>query len=259
MLFDTVGDAVLAHRTEVDSITAAAAIAAPRYAHHTLHAAAFRYPSVALTSVAAVFDAAPIASPGDQTARAAALAAGLINGLREARSGGKEAAQIDLAIGGIVKAARKLTGPAVATSDGSTARTKNGPAAIVTGVVSQLVTPGDTKFRFGYILTAASQKAGAHALSIAQAAAQAAASIGGADFKIGAIVNSIASAGSGFSAEQIRNAARFGKSQAESEVAGAGAAGVRKYQHRSGTTDPLASLVRTLGEAATYGLLQMND
>ena len=242
ILFDTVGDAVLAHRTEVESTAAAAVIAAPRYAHHTLHAAAFRYPSVALASITAVFDAAPIASPGDQTARAAALAAGLINGLREARSGTKEAAQITLAVGRAVKAARKLTGPAVATSDGSAARTKNGPAAIVTGVVSQLVTSGDIKFGFGYILSAAVRKAPTHALSIAQAAAQAAASIGGADFKTGAIVNSIASAGSGFSAEQIRSAARFGKAQAQSEVAGAGATGVRNYEHRSGATDPLPSL-----------------
>ena len=245
LLFDTVGDAVLAHRTEVESIAAAVAIAAPRYAHHTLHAAAFRHPSVALATVAAAFDAAPIASPGDQTARAAAMAAGLINGLREARSGKKEAAQIQLAVGGAVKAARKLSGPAVDTSDGnggSAARTRNGPAAIVTGVVSQLVTPADTKFRFGYILSAAVQKAEGHALSIAQAAAQAAVSIGSAGFKTEAIANSVAGASHEFSAEQIRNAASFGKTKARAEIPGAGAAGVLDYRHRSGTTDPLPSL-----------------
>ncbi len=233
MLFDTVANAVLAHRFDVESITAAAAIGAPRYAHHTLHAAAFRYPSVALATVAAAFDAAPIAAPGDQTARAAALAAGLINGLLEARSGSKEAAQIKLAVGGAVKASRKLT---------SAAQAKNGPASIVTGVVSQLVNPGDAKLRGAFVLGAAVRKAEGHALSIAQAAAQAAVSIGGANLKLDTIVNAVAGATDEFSAAQIQHAAAQGRSKARAQVPGAGAAGVLNYEHHSGTTDPRPSL-----------------
>jgi hypothetical protein len=55
MLFDVVENEVLAHRIDVESITAATVIASPRYAHHTLHAAAFRYPGAALKVVQASF------------------------------------------------------------------------------------------------------------------------------------------------------------------------------------------------------------
>ena len=149
-------------------------------------------------------------------------------------------------MGAAVKAARALTGPAVLTSNGegkhAKSRTKNGPAAIVTGVMSQLVTPGDTKFRSGFVLRAAVGKAPTHALSIAQAAAQAAFSISGTNYNRNSIVLPVADGGGGFSAAQIRNAATFGRSQALALVPGAGAAGVRNYQHRSGATDPIASL-----------------
>jgi hypothetical protein len=74
----------------------------------------------------------------DQPARAAALTAGCVNGIREARFDEKETDQLRVAIGALVKAARKLTGPPVLTSngthDGSRPRTENGPAAVVTGL-----------------------------------------------------------------------------------------------------------------------------
>ena len=246
MLFDTVESAVLAHPTEVLALTAAASIAAPRYAHHTLHAAAFRYPAIALRTVETVFDAAPIGSPGNQTARAAALGAALINGLREARTGTLAANQMRLAVGAAVKSARGLTGPAVATSDGAVAHarltTSNGPAAVITGVASQLVVPEDTFFRGAFLLTTAVPKAPGHALAMTQAAAQTSVSIAGGKVNTNSIVAATAAAAPPFTAAQIRNAAMFGKLKGRLSVPGAGADGVRNYQHRSGTTDPVASL-----------------
>jgi hypothetical protein len=183
MLFDTVENAVLAHRSDIESVTAAAIVAAPRYAHHSLHAAAFRYPGVALKSVQVAFANVPVASAGDQAARAAALTAGCVNGIREARFVGKETEQLRLAIGAAVKAARELTGSPVVTSNGtrngSRPRTENGPAAVVTGLVSQLVKPGDTTLRSRILLTAAVLKAKSHALAMTQAAAHTAVRIAG--------------------------------------------------------------------------------
>ena len=246
MLFDTVESAVLAHPTEVLALTAAASIAAPRYAHHTLHAAAFRYPAIALRTVETVFDAAPIASPGNQTARAAALGAALINGLREARTGTRAASEMRLAVGAAVKSARGLTGPAIATSNGSVGRatlaTSNGPAAVITGVASQLVAPEDIVFRGAFLLTSAIPKAPGHALAMAQAAAQTSVSIAGGKVNTNSIVAATAAGAPPFTAAQIRNAAMFGKLKARQSVPGAGADGVRNYQHRSGTTAPVASL-----------------
>ena len=246
MLFDTVESAVLAHPTDVLGLTAAASIAAPRYAHHTLHAAAFRYPAIALRTVETVFDAAPIADPGNQTARATALGAALINGLREARTGTLAANQMRLAVGAAVKSARGLTGPAVATSNGIAGRasltTSNGPAAVITGVTSQLIVPEDTAFRAAFLLTAAIPKAPGHALAMAQAAAQASVSIAGGKVNTNSIVSAVAAGAPPFHAGQIQNAAAWGKLKARLGVPGAGAEGVRNYQHRSGTTDPVASL-----------------
>ena len=246
MLFDAVDSAVLAHHGDILNLTAAATMAAPRYAHHTLHAAAFRYPSVALRTVETVFDAAPIATPGDQTARAAALGAALINGLREARTGTYAANEMRLAIGAAVKSARGFTGPAVATSNGavnrSTLTTSNGPAAVMTGVASQFVVPEDTSFRGAFLLATAVSKAPGHGLAIAQAVAQATVSIAGAKLNTDTIVSAVAAGGSPFSTTQIRNAAAFGKLKARLGVPGAGATGVRNYQHHSGTTNPVPSL-----------------
>ena len=246
MLFDTVESAVLAHPTDVLNLTAAAAIAAPRYAHHTLHAAAFCYPDLAMRTVVSVFDAGPVASPGNQTARAAAIGAALINGLREARTGKRAITQMRLAVGAAVKAARVLSGPSVATSNGAVNRatltTNNGPAAIITGVVSQLVMPTDTALHGAFVLTAAVPKAPGHALAITQAAAQAAVSIAGAKVNTNSIVAAVAAGAPPFTALQIRNAAMFGKLKARQSVPGAGADGVLNYLHHSGTTDPIPSL-----------------
>ena len=246
MLFDTVEGTVLAHRTEIADLTVAAVIGAPRYAHHTLHAAAFRYPEIALRTVENTFDAAPIAAPGNQTARAAALGAALINGLREARTGTLAANQMRLAVGAAVKVSRALTGPAVATSIGIPGRsrqiTSNGPAAVITGAASQLVTPADTTFRASFLLTTAVGKAPGFALSMAQAAAQAAVSIAGGKVNTNSIVAAVAAGGVPFSAAQIRSAAMFGKLQARRTVPGAGADGVLDYSHRGSPTDPVESL-----------------
>ena len=56
------------------------------------------------------------------------------------------------------------------------------------------------------------------------------------------IVSAVAAGGSPFDATLIRNAAMFGKLKARLGVPGAGAAGVRNYLHRSGTTNPVPSL-----------------
>jgi hypothetical protein len=248
MLFDTVENAVLAHRFDVESITAAAVIASPRYAHHSLHAAAFRYPGVALKSVRAAFANGPVATAGDQAARAAALTAACVNGIREARFSGKETEQLRLAIGAAVKAARDLTGPPIATSNGtrtgSRLRTDNGPAAVVTGLVSQFVQPGDTTLRSRVLLTAAVLKTKNHALAMTQAATQAAVRIAGidADFNLESIVDAVAAARPGHTRAQLRHAAKFGRTQALQNIPGPGAAGILNYEHHSGTTDPRPSL-----------------
>jgi hypothetical protein len=248
-LFDRVEIAVLAHRIEILNLTNAAVLAAPRYAHHTLHAAAFRYPSVALKIVQTGFGALDLDAPGDAPARAAALTAGVVNGIRESSTGTAEIERLKLAIGAAVKASIDLRGPAVATSNGtpngSRQRTRNGPAAVVAGFVSQLVQPGDTSLKAASVLKAAAKKAPTHALSIAQAAAQTAVSVAGASssaFKLTGIVNNVAIANPGFTFSQITRAAQFGKARGLAAELGAGAPGLLGYQHHSGTTDPLPSL-----------------
>lgn len=246
MLFDAVDSAVLAHPTQILELTAAASIAAPRYAHHTLHAAAFRYPAVAMRTVLTTFDAAPIAAPGNQTGRAAALGAALVNGIREARTGTLATTQLRLAVGAAVTSARRLIGPSVATSNGIVNRasltTANGPAAVITGVTSQLTLPTDITFRGAFLLTPAVQKSPGSALAIAQAAAQTSVSVAGAKVNATSIAAAVAAAAPPFNAAQIRNATAFGRLRGRAGVLGAGADGVRGYQHHSGTTDPVASL-----------------
>jgi hypothetical protein len=115
----------------------------------------------------------------------------------------------------------------------------------VTGLVSQLVQPGDTTLHSRIVLTAAVLKAKSHALAMVQAAAQAAVHVAGPNaepFDLESIVDAVAAAEAGYSRPQLRNAAKFGQKQALQNVAGAGAAGVLNYAHHSGTTDPLASL-----------------
>ena len=81
-------------------------------------------------------------------------------------------------------------------------------------------------------------------LEIAQAAAQAAATVSGTPqtYLGDGIVSALMLSKSAFTQNEIRNAVTYGIQQASNGIVGAGAAGVRNYAFSSGTGTPVTSI-----------------
>ena len=191
--------------------------------------------------------------------------AGVTNGVLEAKidptdaTRKKEGATLKAAVSAAVKASIALQGVAVLTqtTTGTSPKTDNGPAGVITGYISQAIPgtagqndiPGGATGVVFQVIKAAVKAAKDHALSIAQAAATAIVEISDSEatftgtqlvqavFQAGAKVN-----GSLLTLAQIQAAVTFGKNQAAANVPGAGAAGVLNYSHHSGTGSPVTSI-----------------
>ena len=207
------------------------------------------------------------ASP-NTPARAAAISAGVFDGVIEAGGGltqtdpkiiKKTTAILKASVSSAVKASLLLEsdpGVTIPSSNGdgaggsdpgtSTLRTEKGAAAVVTGYVSQAYLPitgtKDIDPNMLAILNAAGKAGGKlYAIDMAQAAAQAAASLylianPTATFTLGTDFAGIVTAFTGVSAiaspNAIQSAVNFGINEAIAHVVGAGAAGVTNYGTR---------------------------
>ncbi len=255
-LFNYIGNQVTAYPTLAADIVTGATAADPGEAHVIGHAVGFADPLGAGKVVPALFSFSSLNAPkigggaGDPVARAAAITAGLVDGLIESHNS-KTDASLKAVVSAAVKASITLTGldpnfQQVGTNGSASGAVSTGPAGVITGYVSQYAKPTSTDF-VDAVLNAAAKSAKAYVLQIAQAAAEAAAYVydthnatpAGAGTYAG-IVNALNGVNPTLTSAQIRAAVDFGIAQAQSlaggnlAAAGAGAAGVMNY-----TTHPV--------------------
>ena len=270
-LFEYVAHTVFQNPKYAADVVTGAVVVAPGQAHFAGHAAAFIAPGSAKKIVPALFAYSQLdnhLTTGqivDAPSAAAAIMAGVTNGVLEAKidptdaTRKKEGATLKAAVSAAVKASIALQGVAVLTqtTTGTSPKTDNGPAGVITGYISQAIPgtagqndiPGGATGVVFQVIKAAVKAAKDHALSIAQAAATAIVEISDSEatftgtqlvqavFQAGAKVN-----GSLLTLAQIQAAVTFGKNQAAANVPGAGAAGVLNYSHHSGTGSPVTSI-----------------
>ena len=270
-LFEYVAHTVFQNPKFVSDIVTGAVVVAPGKAHFAGHAAAFVAPGSAKKIVPVLFAYAQLdnhLTPGqivDAPSAAAAIMAGVTNGVLEGKldptdaTRKKEGAALKAAVSAAVKAAIALQGTAVVTqtTSGTTSKTDNGPAGVITGYISMVTSgaPGQNDIVggatgiVGAVITAAVKAAKDHALSIAQAAATAIVEISDSEATFTgaqlaqAVLNAKAKVnGVLLTLAQIQAAVTFGKNQAAANVPGAGAAGVLNYSHHSGTGAPVTSI-----------------
>ena len=270
-LFEYVAHTVFQNPKLAADVVIGAVVAAPGKAHFTGHAAAFVAPGSAKKIIPALFAYAQLDNHltsgqiEDAPSAAAAIMAGVTSGVLEGKldptdlTRKKEGAALKAAVSAAVKAAILLEGVAVLTqtTSGTSNRTANGPAGVITGYISMVTPatplqndiPGGATGIVGSVITAAVKAAKEHALSIAQAAATAIVEISDSEatftgaqlaqavFNAKAKVNGVP-----LTLAQIQAAVTFGKNQAAVNVPGAGAAGVLNYSHHSGTGAPVTSI-----------------
>ena len=270
-LFEYVAHTVFQNPKFAADVVTGAVVADPGKAHFTGHAAAFVAPGSAKKIIPALFAYSQLdnhITAGqivDAPSAAAAIVAGVTNGVLEGKldptdlTRKKEGAALKAAVSAAVKAAIALQGVAVVTqtTSGTTSKTDNGPAGVITGYISQAIPgtagqndiPGGATGIVGSVITAAVKAAKEHALSIAQAAATAIVEISDSEATFTgaqlaqAVLNAKAKVnGTLLTLAQIQAAVTFGKNQAAANVPGAGAAGVLNYSHHSGTGAPVTSI-----------------
>ncbi len=269
-LFDYVRSANIQNSALGLDAATGAEIAAPGLSHIVGSAFGFSNPGAAAKIVPVLFSYSDIGhaktggGTADQVARAAALTAGVVDGVIAGEGGtgqtdpkiiAKTTSILKSTVSAAVKAALLLQGPSmeIATGDGqsataissSTPLPSKGAAGVITGYVSQAYNPalGDAKdvsaATIGAILTAAGKSAKAYVVDMAQAAADAAGTLylqanpTVTSFNYGTDFSTIVTAFNGINTTlgtfAIQSAVNLGLQQALNNVAGAGAAGVVNY------------------------------
>ncbi len=270
-LSDMLDHKLLTNPAAALDIATAAAAARPEYAHCVARIAGFRSSKVAGKIATAIVQFAQMRkTDANNPAAMAAIAEGMVLGIKDAKKGTAEAGLIAAAVGGFVKGVRTfssfsdkldpdfksgLVGNTAdfAQADGTTAtiaggtvlRRAKGTAGVVTGAVTALQDLGalaaDLSALSAVAIKAAYNASKDHQLAIAQAAAQACgfvAILEGQTFGDQADIDAIVvAAGGAPGGGAIENAVRVGLAQVAINYAGAGAAGTGGsglYAHHSG-------------------------